>query len=534
MLIATFAYEDEGLRQLTAPGHDAEALAEVLRAPDIAGFEVTILINEPHHRVGAALGEFFQDSRHDDLTLLYFTGHGLKDDEGRLHLATADTRRTNLMFTSVSAEQIDRAMSACMSQRQVLILDCCYSGAFPAGRLAKGDADVHTLERFHGRGRTVLTASDATQYSFEGDRLHGSAPRSVFTGHLVQGLRDGSADLDGDGDITLDELYAYVHAKVVTEMPQQRPKKQENVEGRTVIARNVNWALPAALQHSLGSHLVADRLGGVQQLADLLRTGNETVRARATEQLRRLTDDDSRSVSAAAAAAMGGAAEEPPTAGPGWAEIDRLLEQASGARDRGALEQAEDHYRSALDLAVLHRARRKEAWAWDGLGACRWRDGDPEMALKFFTRADRLADETHDTHLKAWSLYNFGVYRHGRGETGAAKDFFERALAVAQAHHCAGAAGWTHHMLAEVAQSEKDTRREREHYAAALRLGRSSDDDVLAGWSLYHLAKCAEGSGDLPQAAEQYARAVEIGARIQDRWMVQNSEEALARIADHG
>lgn len=531
LLIATYAYEDKELRQLTAPGHDAEALAEVLRAPDIAGFEVTILINEPHHRVGAALGEFFHDRRHDDLTLLYFTGHGLKDDEGRLHLATTDTRRTNLTFTSLPAEQIDRAMSACMSRQQVLILDCCYSGAFPAGQLAKGDADVHTLERFRGRGRTVLTASDSTQYSFEGDQLHGSAPRSVFTGHLVQGLRDGSADLDGDGDITLDELYAYVHDKVVAEMPQQRPKKQENVEGRTVIARNVNWALPAHLQQALRSPLATDRLGGVRQLAHLYRIGNATVRARAAEQLRLLTDDDSRKVSAGAAASMSEVIEGLPTADPGLADIDSLLEQATEERDGGALEQAEEHYWSALDLAIQHRARRSEGWAWDGLGSCRWRDRDPEMALKFFTRADRLADETDDAHLKAWTLYNFGVYRHARGELPAAKDFFERALAVSDTHRCPAAAGWTHLMMAELAQNEGDARQEREHHAAALRVGLASHDDVLAGWSLIHVARCTERSGDFPQAGEHYARAFEIGVRIHQHFMIQEAEAGLARIA---
>ncbi|MEV6480824.1 PQQ-binding-like beta-propeller repeat protein [Streptomyces sp. NPDC051576] len=304
LLIATYAYQDEGLRQLTSPGHDAEALAEVLRDPDIAGFDVTILVNEPHHRIGQALGEFFHDRRGDDLTLLYFTGHGLKDDAGRLHLAATDTRRDNLLFTSLPAEQIDRAMSGCMSRRQVLILDCCYSGAFPAAtRLAtKADGEVHSLEAFQGRGRTVLTASDATQYSFEGDQVTGSAPQSVFTRHLVQGLREGTADLDADGDITLDELYAYVHDRVVAEMPQQRPKRQDNVEGRIVIARNIHWTLPAHLRHALRSPLATDRLGAVEALAHLHRVGNETVRGRAEEELRRLTDDDSISVSRAATA----------------------------------------------------------------------------------------------------------------------------------------------------------------------------------------------------------------------------------------
>ncbi|MGH3942564.1 MAG: caspase family protein [Pseudonocardiaceae bacterium] len=219
LLIATYQYQDAGLRQLTAPAHDAESFAAVLGDPDIAGFEVTTLINEPHHRVGEAIGDFYRDRRRDDLTLLYFSGHGMKDDDGRLYLAMADTRRDSLLFTSLSADQIDHAMSGCPSRQQVLILDCCYSGAFPVGRIAKADTEVHALERFQGRGRTVLTASDATQYSFEGNQLRGEAAQSVFTRYLVAGLRDGSADLDGDGDIALDELYSYVYDRVVERCP---------------------------------------------------------------------------------------------------------------------------------------------------------------------------------------------------------------------------------------------------------------------------------------------------------------------------
>ncbi|NUO42200.1 MAG: hypothetical protein HOV82_09190 [Streptomyces sp.] len=300
LLVATYEHQDSGLRQLTAPAHDAESLASVLRDPDIAGFEVTTLINQPHHRVGEAIGDFYRDRRRDDLTLLYFTGHGLKDDSGRLYLAMTNTRRDSLLFTALSAEHIDQAMEGCPSRQKVLILDCCYSGAFPAGRLSKGDAAVHTLERFQGHGRTVLTASDATQYSFEGDRAHGRATQSVFTRYLVAGLRDGSADLDGDGDITLDELYGYVHDRVVDEMPQQRPKKLDSVEGRIVIARNVNWSLPAHLRNAVDSPLATDRLAALDGLTHLRRIGNEQVRAVAQEEIQRLAEDDSKVVSAAA------------------------------------------------------------------------------------------------------------------------------------------------------------------------------------------------------------------------------------------
>jgi Caspase domain len=312
LLIATYLYQDSGLRQLTSPAHDAEALAAVLGDPAVAGFEVTTLVNEPHHLVGQAIGDFYRARRRDDLTLLYFTGHGLKDDDGRLYLAMTNTLRDNLLFTGLSAEQVDQAMESCVSRQKVLVLDCCYSGAFPAGRLAKGDTAVHALERFQGRGRTVLTASDATQYSFEGDQPHGQAVQSVFTHHLVAGLRDGSADLDGDGDITLDELYSYVHDRVVAEMPQQRPKRQDNVEGRTVIARNINWTLPTYLRNAIGSPIAADRLAALEGLAHLYRIGNDLVRAHVQERIHHLTDDDSKLVSAAAATLQHSLTSEPP------------------------------------------------------------------------------------------------------------------------------------------------------------------------------------------------------------------------------
>jgi YVTN family beta-propeller protein len=98
LLVATYSYQDAGLRQLAAPGHDAEALAEVLRDPEVADFVVTILINEPYYVVGNAIGEFYRNRCRDDLTLLYFTGHGL-----------TNTKRDDLLFTALSAQQIDRS-----------------------------------------------------------------------------------------------------------------------------------------------------------------------------------------------------------------------------------------------------------------------------------------------------------------------------------------------------------------------------------------------------------------------------------------
>ncbi len=347
LVVATYEYADRGLRRLTAPEHDAEALAEVLADAEIAGFDVTTMINQPHHVVGEAIADFYADCRRDDLTLLYFSGHGLKDDEGRLHLAMTNTRREALLFTAISAAQLNDAMDACGSRRKVLVLDCCYSGAFPAGRTAKADEAVHTLERFQGKGRAVLTASDATQYAFEGNALSGSAASSVFTRHLVEAIRTGAADLDEDGDIALDELYSYVRERVVAEMPQMRPKKLEDVDGRIVLARNVNWALPAHLRHAIESPIAAQRLGAVEGLAHLHRMGNDIVRSAVVQQLGELASDDSRSVSSAATTVLEDLAR-PAGAGPvgggperaGPSPLERV-ETTAEARPVGASRRAE-------------------------------------------------------------------------------------------------------------------------------------------------------------------------------------------------
>src|SRR3954449_2010934 len=302
LVVATYEYADTGLRRLTAPEHDADSFAAVLEDPAVAGFDVTMLVNQPHHVVGEAIADFYGDAAREDLTLLYFTGHGLKDDEGRLYLAMTNTPRSALMFTAISGAQLNDAMDASPSRRKVLILDCCYSGTFPPGRSAKADEGVQTLERFQGKGRAVLTASDATQYAFEGDDLRGSGTSSVFTRYLVDAISTGAADLDEDGDIALDELYSYVYDRVVAEVPQQRPKKQEDVDGRILIARNVHWKLPDHLQHAIESPIAAQRLSAVQELGYLYRAGNDVVRTAVTGCLATLSADDRPPGSSAAAA----------------------------------------------------------------------------------------------------------------------------------------------------------------------------------------------------------------------------------------
>ncbi len=219
LIIASYQYEDKSLRQLIAPAHDAEALASVLEDPAIGGFDVQTLLNESSYKVRQEIETFFMDRKREDLLLLYFSGHGIKDEDGKLYFSTTDTKRKLLRATAIEANFVNDVMQRSRSRKQLLLLDCCYSGAFARGMVAKADKNIGTREHFQGQGRVILTASDSMQYSFEGDQVEGKGEPSVFTSSLVHGLKSGEADRDGDGRITLDELYDYVHDRVTDTKP---------------------------------------------------------------------------------------------------------------------------------------------------------------------------------------------------------------------------------------------------------------------------------------------------------------------------
>lgn len=239
--------------------------------------------------------------------MLYFSGHGVLDDNGQLYLAVKDTERELQSATAIEATFITGIMDRSISRRQVLVLDCCHSGVFGRSKGMLG-ASVGTATTFEGKGygRIVLTASDATQYAWDGDDVLGDAQTSVFTRYLAQGLRTGEADIDADGLITLDELYDYVYEKVVAETPRQTPAKWSyKQQGTIVIAQNPTPAvqpveLPAELIAAIESPFAGIREGAVQELHRLLSSSERGIALSAQLALEKLSKDDSRRVSSAA------------------------------------------------------------------------------------------------------------------------------------------------------------------------------------------------------------------------------------------
>lgn len=309
LVIGNSDYIDTGLADLSAPTSDVDGLATLLRDPEIGDFdEVISLVNEKLSAIQRTIVRFLAQRVPDDLLLLYFSGHGVLNEEGHLYLAVNETERDLLSVTSIPAKFLAEEMDRSRSRRQVLILDCCYGGAFARGTKAETQSKAITQSTFEGEGfgRVVLTASDATQYAWEGNEIIGQTQNSLFTHYLIQGLKTGIADKNDDGFVGLGELYEYVYEQVVNNKRVQTPSKWSyRQQGDIIIARNprpvVNADLPPELQQTIESQLPSFRETAVRELGQLLVGRNRGLALTAKEMLAQIAEnDDSRRVSKAA------------------------------------------------------------------------------------------------------------------------------------------------------------------------------------------------------------------------------------------
>jgi Caspase domain len=351
LIIASWEYQDPTLQRLRAPGRDAEALAAVLRDPAIGAFEMRTLLNLPSAELFRGIAEFCANSSPPDLLLVYLSCHGVLDDRGRLYYASVDTERRLLAATSVPAQWLNDQLEDCAARLQLLILDCCHSGAFAKGM--KGDASLALQDRFGSRGRMVLTASRATEYSFEGNQVLGQGISSVFTTALVQGLQTGDADRDRDGLITVTELYEHVYDRTRAADARQTPALWTyGAEGNVLVARSPRGAAvtPVALAEDLRSTLESPRPrvreSAVAELADLLDQGESGLALTARLTLERVAEGDIPRVAALARVAL--------AAGPG-----RAAELVHGEVEERARRYFEEQTRRTAEAQARREAEEQ-------------------------------------------------------------------------------------------------------------------------------------------------------------------------------
>ncbi|OLC13627.1 MAG: hypothetical protein AUH29_12460 [Candidatus Rokubacteria bacterium 13_1_40CM_69_27] len=203
-----------GDAKLSYAVRDAQTLAQLLtRAPGFGPDGVTLLENATRDLVIGALRALRARVSDEDSVIVFFAGHGAvgPGGDGRLHhyLLPHDGQLADLAGTALMDDRLEELIGQLPTRQVVVLLDAGYVGGGTGTMRARGltNPSATPLPKppiEAGVGRVVISAGTPDHPAFEDDQRGG-----LFTSFLVEGLR-GAADLNGDGAVTVLELYQYV------------------------------------------------------------------------------------------------------------------------------------------------------------------------------------------------------------------------------------------------------------------------------------------------------------------------------------
>ena len=210
--------------QLRYAERDATEVSTVMqRLANVDPQDSVVALGQTADQVRATLLELnarIRAAGSDAVLMVYYSGH-------------ADARGLHLGGTTLPYTELKAIVSGSAARMRVLILDACRSGgATRVKGVTAAKPFAITLEnQVKATGVAIVTSSAATEDSHESERLRGS----FFSHHLVNGLR-GAADRNGDGLVTLDEVYSYTYHQTLRSSGQttqlQHPTYQYKLKGK--------------------------------------------------------------------------------------------------------------------------------------------------------------------------------------------------------------------------------------------------------------------------------------------------------------
>ena len=251
VVIGVGEYEHKAIPRLRFAARDAQAMYDFLTTKGGYPKQNVLLLTDTTaekptlQNIRRALGDFlFRKPGRDDMVLIYYAGHGAPEvdaagaetDGLSKYLIPRNADPDSLYSTAFPMDEIQKIFARIPSERVVMLLDTCYSGTaggrtFARQRIRSGNLSDQFLERLtRSRGRVVITASGPNEVALESPDLgHG-----IFTYYLLEGLA-GKADRNGDGLVTVSELYEYVEDQVDRKAREaggrQRPLMKGEIEG---------------------------------------------------------------------------------------------------------------------------------------------------------------------------------------------------------------------------------------------------------------------------------------------------------------
>lgn len=192
---------------------------------------VKLLLNEDATKINIMdmLGDSFlpHAAGPNDLMVVYLSTHGSPsgaDINGVNYVIAYDTRMNKLFATGIEMRQLLRTIKERVhTNRILLVLDTCYSGAGAMGHKGLTRSNVDTQGLAQGIGSLVISSSSPEQRAWESDNLK----NSYFTRFFLDSLRDGT------NAKTIDQAFAAMKQKVQEHVLREKGEMQTPVMAGT-------------------------------------------------------------------------------------------------------------------------------------------------------------------------------------------------------------------------------------------------------------------------------------------------------------
>ena len=203
------------------------------------------------------------NSRIDDQVVLFYSGHGLLDEEMDYFLSTHDVDFANPAPRGLPFEDFRDLIDGIPARNRLILVDACHSGEVDKDEVAhpkadQGEGKTLKTKGFAAKGKkviglgnsfelmkelfvelrkesgaTIIASSAGKEFSLESDEWK----NGVFTFALKEGLLELKADSNTDKKISVSELkrYLFERVKELTDGKQNPTVRRENLQHDYVI-----------------------------------------------------------------------------------------------------------------------------------------------------------------------------------------------------------------------------------------------------------------------------------------------------------
>ncbi|MBL4592735.1 MAG: caspase family protein [Flavobacteriales bacterium] len=233
---------DNSDRNLTYAAKDAQDFVNILeKSGQYNKINVKIVLNHDatkEHILKTA--DFLKNSKINDHVIVYFSSHGLLDEQLDYYLATTDVDFNNPSKKGLPYDKIEQLLEHVKSRNRLVLIDACHSGEIDKDEmlLADNNSNQHVKataksgtkivvpktglknsftymqvlfsDVSKGLGATIISAAGGMEFAYEtNDKKNG-----LFTYSIIEGIESKKADLNKDGKIQLSELQLYIQFRV--------------------------------------------------------------------------------------------------------------------------------------------------------------------------------------------------------------------------------------------------------------------------------------------------------------------------------